>query len=74
MAKNVVDKVATGAKIREIMEQKGVCLAEFAFRMNKSTRTASNYLNGKGLNNIFTIVSIADILQVKVDDLIIKYQ
>lgn len=73
MAKNVVDKVATGAKIREIMEQKGICLAEFAFKMNKSTKVANNYLQGKGLNNIFNVVKISEALDVKIDDFIIKY-
>ena len=73
MAEKIVDRVATGAKIKEIMDNKGICLAEFAFRMNKSTKVANNYLQGKGLNNIFNVVKISEALDVKIDDFIIKY-
>ena len=66
--KPVLDLAATGTKIKTVMKQKGV-LMDFPY-----VQTIYNWFSGKNMPTLDNLIVLAQILGVKMDELIVTQQ
>lgn len=70
--KPALDLEATGAKIKALMKQKGIAVRELKAIMGfPFVQTIYNWFSGKNMPTIDNLVVLAQILGVKMDDLVV---
>ena len=70
--KPVLDLPATGAKIKTVMEDKGITARELQIIMDfPYVQTIYNWFAGKNMPTIDNLVVLAKILAVPMDDLVV---
>lgn len=68
----VIDLYATGAKIKSLMKQKGISARQLQIIMDfPYVQTIYNWFAGKNMPTIDNLVVLAQILEVKMDDLVV---
>ena len=73
--KPVLDLAATGAKIKTVMKQKGFSARELSVLMDfPYVQTIYNWFAGKNMPTLDNLIVLAQILGVKMDDLIVTQQ
>lgn len=73
--KPVLDLAATGAKIKTVMKQKGFSVRELSVLMDfPYVQTIYNWFSGKNMPTLDNLIVLAQILGVKMDDLIVTQQ
>ena len=73
--KPVLDLAATGAKIKTVMKQKGFSARELSVLMDfPYVQTIYNWFSGKNMPTLDNLIVLAQILGVKMDDLIVTQQ
>ncbi len=70
MKKTVIDREETGRKIQHVMEAHGHTIRSLSAEMGLTYQAVHYYLSGKKMPTLDNIVSMAEILHVKVDDLL----
>ena len=70
--KHVLDLVATGAKIKTVMKDKGITARELQIIMDfPYVQTIYNWFTGKNMPTIDNLVVLAKILSVPMDELVV---
>ena len=73
--KPVLDLTATGTKIKTVMKQKGFSARELSVLMDfPYVQTIYNWFSGKNMPTLDNLIVLAQILGVKMDDLIVTQQ
>lgn len=73
--KPVLDLAATGTKIKTVMKQKGFSARELSVLMDfPYVQTIYNWFSGKNMPTLDNLIVLAQILGVKMDDLIVTQQ
>ena len=73
--KPVLDLAATGIKIKTVMKQKGFSARELSVLMEfPYVQTIYNWFAGKNMPTLDNLIVLAQILGVKMDDLIVTQQ
>ena len=68
----MIDYKATGIQIRKIMDEKGVSVREVQdFLQLESVQAIYNWLYGQSLPTVSNLFLLAELLDVKMDDLIV---
>ena len=72
--KPVLDLAATGAKIKTTLKQKGISVRELRVIMDfPYVQTIYNWFAGKNMPTIDNLVVLAQILGVRIEDLIVTH-
>lgn len=67
-----VDKWKTGARLQYYLYDKNWTVKEFAEKVGITIKAMQGYCDGKYLPNIHTLALMADVLQVPIDDIIVR--
>lgn len=68
----MIDNVATGIRLKEICEKKGISADDIKNALHLSdTRSVYYWFSGRYLPSIDNLCMLADLLQTSVDDLLI---
>ena len=71
---DIVDYTATIDKIADCMQLCGMTQADLAREIKSSPVAINQWLHGKGFPNLDTLVVIADVFEMYLDDLIVRKQ
>lgn len=71
--KNVVDRGATGVRIGEIMDEKGISVSELAKTLGLRPATIYKWRKGQSMPEMGTLFTISHLLGYIIDDVIVVY-
>ena len=73
MKVKTINRIRTGDRIRYLVEKKGLKQREVAKACGlESTRTVRHWFDGDRIPGIDALVRLADLLEVGIDDLLVK--
>ena len=71
--RNVIDKIATGKKLKELMEREGKSVKEISNTFGISETSVYKWLNGESLPSLNHLVGIVYYLRSTLDETLIPY-